>query len=190
MRSRTILALLVCTFSVWAACASAKQYKFGVVIEPMTAAETALERKQAYERFVKSLSDRLQQPVTLVVLGDTGEEAQALEAGTIDMALLKVAFLAGQRIDYRTYFSQHRCYQNQHEMIKALKDGEIDAGTTFRPPHLRRNDDLRDLKVIARIPDIPNPVVAVSGSLSEEEKKSLTQALTQLPESAFQGLRF
>ena len=89
MRSRTILALLVCIFSTWAACASAKSYTFGVVIEPMTSAETALKRKQAYERFLNALSDRLQQPVTLVVLADTGEEAQALADGTIDMALLK-----------------------------------------------------------------------------------------------------
>jgi hypothetical protein len=55
-------------------------------------------------------------------------------------------------------------------LIKALNAGEIDAGTTFRPPSLPRNKDLGNLKVIARVPNIPNPLIAVSADMSEVGK--------------------
>jgi ABC-type phosphate/phosphonate transport system substrate-binding protein len=207
---------------------------------------------------VRAVSEQLQEPVTLQILPTTGEEARALERGTIDMALLKavpygraksqdrkisglvtvvsrndneeeithssyivalrtsqiddvadlkgkrfgfvrnsasglvypISYLLRQGVDYKSDFSQHGCYQNQHELIEALNAGEIDAGPTFRSPLLKRNEDLANLKVIARVPEIPNPLIAVSASLSASEKQKLTEAFTNLPESAFQGLRF
>jgi ABC-type phosphate/phosphonate transport system substrate-binding protein len=82
MRSKTITFLLVCTCSMWSACAYGKSYTFGVAIE--TGTET-----KAYENFVKALSERLHQPVTLGVLTTPGEERLALELGKIDIALIK-----------------------------------------------------------------------------------------------------
>ena len=251
MRSKTITFLLVCTCSMWSACAYGKPYTFGVVIETGTATK-------AYENFVRALSERLHQPVILEVLTTPGEERLALELGKIDIALIKaipygraksenrkvaglvtivsqngneeevthsgyivalqtshigdlaglkdkrfgfvrgsasgsvypVAYLKKEGIDYRSYFSEHRCYPNHDRLIKALNAGEIDGGTTFRPPSLPRNKDLGNLKVIARVPNIPNPLIAVSADMSEAEKEKLKEALIDLPQSAFQGLRF
>lgn len=59
-----------------------KSYTFGVAIEAGTATK-------AYENFVKALSERLHQPVTLEVLTTPGEERLALELGKIDIALIK-----------------------------------------------------------------------------------------------------
>jgi ABC-type phosphate/phosphonate transport system substrate-binding protein len=238
MRSRTITFLLVCACSMWSACAYGKSYTFGVASEAGTATK-------AYEDFVKALSERLHQPVTLEVLAMPGEEQVALELGKIDIALIKaipygraksenrkvaglvtvvsqngneeevthsgyivalqashiddlaglkgkrfgfvrgsasgsiypVAYLEQEGIDYRSYFSEHRCYPSHDRLIEALNAGEIDGGTTFRPPNLPRNKDIGNLKVIARVPNIPNPLIAVSADLSEAEKAKLKEAL-------------
>ena len=251
MRSKTITFLLVCTCSMWSACAYGKSYTFGVAIE--TGTET-----KAYENFVKALSERLHQPVTLGVLTTPGEERLdpgtrqdrhrphqghllwpgkkrkqkvaglvtivsqngneeevthsgyivALQTSHIDdVAGLKgkrfgfvrgsasgsiypVAYLEKEGIDYRSYFSEHHCYPSHNRLIKALNAGEIDGGTTFRPPSLPRNNDLGNLKVIARVPNIPNPLIAVAADMSEAEKETLKEALIDLPQSSFQGLRF
>ena len=258
MMMKTVVILLVLIFSTWSVCASAKSYTFGIAMEPMSSSEPVSARQRAFEHFVKAVSEQLQEPVTLQILATTGEEAMALERGTIDLALLKavpygraksqdskisglvtvvsrndneeetthsgyivalrtsqiddvadlkgkrfgfvqdsasglvypISYLSREGVDYRSDFSQHRCYRNQHELIEALKAGEIDAGPTFRSPLLKRNEDLANLKVIARVPDIPNPLIAVSASHSAAEKQKLTEAFTNLPESAFQGLRF
>lgn len=258
MQSKTVLVLLAFTLLMWNVCAFAKSYTFGVAMEPMSSSETTSARQRAFEHFVKALSEQLQEPVTLRILARTGEEARALELGTIDMALLKsvtygrvksqdskisglvtvvsrneneeeithsgyivalrtsrinnvadlkgkrfgfvresasgliypISYLSREGVDYKSDFSQQRCYPNQHELINALNAGEIDAGPTFRSPLLKRNHDLANLKVIARVPDVPNPLIAVSASLSAAEKQKLTEAFTKLPESAFQGLRF
>jgi hypothetical protein len=55
MRSRTVAFLLVCACSMWSAFAYGKSYSFGIAIEAGTATE-------AYENFVKALSERLHQP--------------------------------------------------------------------------------------------------------------------------------
>ena len=100
-----------------------------------------------------------------------------------------IAYLSRHGIEYRSGFT-HRCYPDHHQLIKALNAGEIDSATTFRSPLLKRNSDLAHFKVIARIADIPNPLIAVSASIAEAEKQKLMAALTSLPESAFQGVGF
>jgi ABC-type phosphate/phosphonate transport system substrate-binding protein len=253
-----LLVLLAFTLSMWNVCAFAKSYTFGVAMEPMSSSETTSTRQRAFEVFVKAVSERLQEPVTLQMLATTGEVTRALELGLVDMAFLKtvpygraksqdkklsglvtvvsrneneekvthsgyivalrtsqidnvadlkgkrfgfirdsasglaypISYLSREGVDYKSDFSQHRCYRNQHELIEALKAGEIDAGPTFRSPLLKRNEDLANLKVIARVPNVPNPLIAASASLSTTEKQKLMEAFTNLPESAFQGLRF
>jgi ABC-type phosphate/phosphonate transport system substrate-binding protein len=100
-----------------------------------------------------------------------------------------ISYLSRHGLDYRSGFS-HRCYADHYQLIKALNAGEIDAATTFRSPLLKRNSDLAHFKIIARIADIPNPLIAVSASLTTAEKQKLTAALTSLPESAFEGVGF
>ena len=110
--------------------------------------------------------------------------------GSASGSIYPVAYLEKEGIDYRSYFSEHRCYRSHDQLIKALNAGEIDGGSTFRSPGLPRNKDLGHLKVIARVPNIPNPLIAVSADISEAEKKKLKEALIDLPPSAFHGLRF
>ena len=239
-------------------CASEKPYRFGIAIDQISSPETASEKQRAFEHFAKALSDRLGRPVTVELVPTGGDEAKALELGTIDIALLKAvpyghakaknariaglatvvsrneneeetthsgyiialngspierigdlkgkrfgfvrssasglayphSYLAKQGLDFSAAGAAHVCFRNNAELIEALNAGRIDAGTTYRSQLLKPNSDLAHFKIIARVSNIPNPLIAVSASLTEGERRKLTAALTGLPESAFQGVGF
>lgn len=100
-----------------------------------------------------------------------------------------VNFLKSYGIDYRTYFRESDFYDIHYALYNALIADQIDAAATSEAD-FNMNKFTGDFKVITVIPGIPNPLIAVNGSIPINEIEKIKQALLNLPQVGFTGLTF
>jgi len=103
--------------------------------------------------------------------------------------LYPVSILKYHNIDYQTFFKKHYFLVNHVNVLNAILDGKVAAGFVWGGAW-SNSPNKNKFKSLMVIPNIPNPLFAASGKLSQEAKMKIQKALIATPESVTKGLVF
>jgi phosphate/phosphite/phosphonate ABC transporter binding protein len=100
-------------------------------------------------------------------------------------------FLIKHKINYQKNFGQVVFYQHGHDLLQALLKHHIDAGACWKSEldYLPKKDRAQ-IRIMATIPDIPNPMYAATNQLSKKQRANLGKALISAPKKLFKKLDY
>jgi len=99
-----------------------------------------------------------------------------------------VQFLKQHGINYRHFFASTELFGNHSHLLDAIKNGEVSAGSVWEG--IFHTHSQKPFKVLARINDIPTPLIASSATMNPAQIKRLQSAFLALPPAVYVNLPF